>query len=243
MKYLVYLTYCIPSKKIYVGVHQTENQDVWDYYLGNGIYTNRPASYKKATTPLKRAVCKYGVKAFRRITLVVYDNKEDAYKLESEIVNEEFIKSKYTYNIKLGGSGGCPESNKKHIYMYDSNGDFVKEFKSLHDCMREIAPHAPNASHISRAIKLGRRVYNYQFSYEKVPCMKKWTYLQDSAALSDAQRNRDPRKIGKYDDFGNLLEVFENCGDADKAGYHNVSLVLRGKRKHCLGFQFKYIDE
>ena len=33
MKYLVYLTYCITSKKYYIGVHMTKNPEVWDFIL------------------------------------------------------------------------------------------------------------------------------------------------------------------------------------------------------------------
>lgn len=243
MKYLVYLTYCIASKKYYVGVHMTKDPNIWDFYLGNGIYTNRPASYKKATTPLKRAVCKYGINSFRRIILAIFNTKEEAYNLEALIVNESFIKSSNTYNIKLGGSGGCPEVLKKKIYMYDSNGEFVKEFNTLKECMCEIAPHAKNQSHISRAIKTGTRVYNYQFSYEKVPCMKNWNFKVNSENYSNAQRNRTYKKVGKYDDNGNLLEVFNTSADMRKAGYRNAYLVLKGKRIHCNGYKFKYIEE
>ena len=173
MKYLVYLTYCIISKKIYVGVHMTETPDIFDNYLANGVYTNRPASYKKATTPFKRAVQKYGIHAFRRVTIAVFDTAKEAYDLEAIIVNESFIKRTDTYNVKLGGSGGCPEVLKRKVYMYDSNGDFVQEFDTVTDCMKYLYPNAQNGSHICRAIKEGTRVKNYQFSYEKVPCMKK----------------------------------------------------------------------
>lgn len=243
MKYLVYLTYCIASKKYYVGVHMTENPDVWDFYLGNGIYTNRPASYKKATTPLKRAVCKYGINSFRRIILAVFDTKEDAYNLEALIVNESFVKNQNTYNIKLGGSGGCPEVLKKKIYMYDSNGNFIKEFNSLKECQNEIAPHAKNQSHISRAIKNGTRVYNYQFSYEKVPYMKKWKHEVNSENYSKAQQNRVYKKVGRYDDDWNLLEVFNTPAEMRRAGYRNGYSVLKGKRTHCKGYRFKYLEE
>lgn len=242
MKYLVYLTYCIVNRKIYVGVHQTETPDVFDFYLANGVYTNRPASYKKATTPFKRAVQKYGIHAFRRITLATFDTSEEAYKMEAMIVNEAFIKRTDTYNIKLGGSGGCPEVLKRKVYMYDSNGDFVQEFDTVYDCMKHLYPKAKNGSHICRAIKDGTRVKNYQFSYEKVPYMKKWDRLYDSEKLSQAIINRDTRKVGRFDMNGNLIEVYNSGSDARKHGYRNVHAVLKGERIKCLGFTFKYLE-
>lgn len=242
MKYLVYLTYCITSKKIYVGVHMTDAPDTFDGYLANGVYTNRPATYKRATTPFKRAVQKYGIHAFRRITLAVFDTSEEAYKLEASIVNDEFIRRIDTYNIKLGGSGGCPESFKRKVYMYDSNGEFVQEFETVYACMQFLYPEAPNGSHICRAIKEGTRVKNYQFSYEKVPFMKKWNTLYDGEKLSNAIKNRDTRKVGRFDNEGNLLEIFNSGSDARKHGYKNVHAVLKGIRQKCNGYTFKYIE-
>lgn len=242
MKYLVYLTYCTESKKIYIGVHETNNAEIFDGYIGNGVRINVPASYKHPTTPFKRAVKKYGINKFRRITLAVFDNKKDAYALEKQIVTTEFIKRQDTYNVKLGGEGGCPETAKKKIYMYDSNGDFVKEFASLKECMDYIDPKAHNQSHISRAIKYGRRVRNFQFSYEKVPCMKKWATIDDGDKRSESMLKRDLRKVGRYDDNGNLLEIFNSSGSAQKAGYKNVQQVLKGLRQHSKGFVFKYLE-
>ena len=242
MKYLVYLTYCTESKKIYVGVHETKNENVFDGYIGNGVRINVPASYKHPTTPFKRAVKKYGINKFSRITLAVLDTKKEAYELEKKIVTVEFIKRQDTYNIKLGGEGGCPETAKKRIYMYDSNGDFVKDFNSLKECMDYIDPKAHNQSHISRAIKYGTRVRNFQFSYEKVPCMKKWKTLDDGDKRSECMLNRDLRKVGRYDDNGNLLEIFNSSGSAQKAGYKNVQQVLKGVRQHSKGFVFKYLE-
>lgn len=37
MKYIVYLTTNLVNKKIYIGVHGTENPDKFDGYLGNGV--------------------------------------------------------------------------------------------------------------------------------------------------------------------------------------------------------------
>lgn len=241
MIYIVYLTYCTKSSKIYIGVHKTKDSKAFDGYLGNGIRVNVPCSYKKATTPFKKAVLKYGVESFHRITLAAYKCRKDAYALEAAIVTEAFLKSGISYNIKLGGAGGCPEVLKKKVYMYDSNGTFVKEFNTLKECMDGIDPKAHNQSHISRAIKTGTRVRNFQFSYTKVPYMKRWKILENSEKRSQAMLNRITQKVGRYDDAGTLLEVFETSGAAQKAGYKNVQQVLQGRRQHVKGFVFKYI--
>lgn len=244
MKYLVYLTHCISNNKIYVGVHETVDPNVFDGYLGNGVYTTRPASYKKSTTPFKAAVNKYGINNFRRITLRVFDSKEDAYKLEADIVTEQFIKRTDTYNVKLGGSGGCPEILKRKVYMYDSSGNFVKEFNCINDCMRFINPNAKNGSHIRRAIKLGQRVKGFQFSYEKLPYMKEWKTKEFTRVnnLPNIPYNKEFKPIGRYDLSGNLLQVYSCLSECMKDGYKNAKFVIRGIRTHCKGYVFKYIE-
>lgn len=49
------------------------------------------------------------------------------------------------------------------------------------------------------------------------------------------------RKIGKYDDNDNLIEVFNSVRECRKT-YGNVSRALAGKVSHCKGYKFKYID-
>jgi hypothetical protein len=103
IKYIVYLTICKVSKKFYIGVHGTTTNK-FDGYLGNGVIVTKPSSYKKSETPFRKAVNKYGPDQFIRITLFEYDNEEDAYKKEAEIVTEEFLKRSDVYNATVGGN-------------------------------------------------------------------------------------------------------------------------------------------
>lgn len=60
--------------------------------------------------------------------------------------------------------------------------------------------------------------------------------------LSDAIKHRDLRKVGRFDENGILLEVFNSGSEARKHGYKNVHAVLKGKRNKCNGYIFKYIE-
>ena len=91
MKYIVYQTINKVNNKIYIGVHGTQHENIFDGYIGCGVDIYRPASYLNPKTPFQCAVKKYGPKAFTRTTLQIFDNEEDAYTLEAKLVNKEFV--------------------------------------------------------------------------------------------------------------------------------------------------------
>lgn len=132
MKYIVYLTKNKESKinginRIYIGVHKTENPNVFDGYIGDGVKVQQASSYMNPKSPFQYAVKKYGVKAFERITLFVFDTPEEAYQKEHDIVTEDFINSPHVYNVE-GVYGFVP------IYQFDLKGNLIKKWKSYEDC-------------------------------------------------------------------------------------------------------------
>ena len=99
--YYVYKTTNSVNNKIYIGVHKSDNIRN-DNYVGSGKV-------------LKYSIEKYGINKFKREILFEYDNKEEAYLRESEIVDEMFIARLDTYNIKLGGCGGFDYINDNNL--------------------------------------------------------------------------------------------------------------------------------
>ena len=361
-KVIVYLTVNLKNHKIYIGIHKTNKPEGFDGYIGCGMNRNKPSCLLKAKTPFQLAVKKYGFDAFRRVTLRICDNYEEALNIEALLVNEKFVKSEKTYNIALGGGapGDCSIScykyslqgeflaeypsikyagemlglafptsisiaitnktpcqgclwttekvdklnidefnisnynNKKNIvYIYNLEGDFIKEFDSLNSAIKELGG---KVADLSQAIKVGYKFRGeYYASLEKfdkyVPLkstkhspkdpiyqyalngtfIKEWknakavkeyfnsTKLTDSLITGkthngfqwsytklDKLPDRSAvggraRKVGRYDDEGNLLEVFNTVSECMKT-YGNASKVLKGIVEHCKGFKFKYID-
>jgi hypothetical protein len=91
MYFIVYKITNTINEKIYIGVHQTA--DLNDGYMGSGKY-------------LKRAIQKHGVSTFSKEILHIFDNKDDMYAKEAELVTEDFISETNTYNLRAGGIGG-----------------------------------------------------------------------------------------------------------------------------------------
>lgn len=89
--YTVYKTTNLINGKIYVGVHGCN--DVEDSYLGSGHL-------------ILKAIKKYGKHNFKKEILSVFDNIEDAFRRESEIVDLDFVSQAYTYNLMTGGGVG-----------------------------------------------------------------------------------------------------------------------------------------
>lgn len=121
---LVYKTTNLVNGKIYIGRHVTNRID--DGYLGSG-------------TEFLEDVKKWGKKYFERVILFDFDNPEEMFAKEIELLTEEFILREDTYNITIGGSGGMlgkthdeetrqrlREVNTGIVSVIDSDGNYKK---------------------------------------------------------------------------------------------------------------------
>jgi hypothetical protein len=129
MKYIVYITINLCNGKFYIGVHKT-NPEVFDGYIGCGIYRQSNAT---KNFPLHKAVKKYGYSNFRRTTIKIFETPEPAYELEKVLVNETLLRSKNSYNIALGGSGGNNIDNNKRVYLFSLNGEYLRTFINVRE--------------------------------------------------------------------------------------------------------------
>lgn len=224
IKWIVYCTTNIINKKIYVGVHKT-NPEIFDGYIGDNCYVNRPSTYEKGKYRFHRAVKKYGPKNFIRNTIAVFDNSDDAFALEADIVNEEFLKRTDVYNLALGGKVGGQVTQRIPCFLYDSNGNFIKKFNSYLDASIELSR---NLRSIQRAIKDKCKCSDYfitNVKYEKLDLTKMHSY-------------EGPHKIPcfQYDEFGKYECCYESIKDAARILNYDDTCIGKSIK---LGIKYK----
>lgn len=108
--YIVYKTTNLINNKFYIGVHRQDFHFpiIFDGYLGSG-------------SVLKKAIKKYGEENFKRETLHVFYDSDEAYLKERELVDRELVEDESFYNLCGGGSGigkffyKCSEETKRKI--------------------------------------------------------------------------------------------------------------------------------
>lgn len=227
MKYIVYQTTNKINNKIYIGVHKTENPDIFDGYLGCGAYVNKPSSYNKTKYHLHNAILKYGPKNFHRTTLKVFDTPQEAFKLESEIVTEEFIKRPDTYNMILGGY--IPPITIKTIYQFDLQGTLIKTWESV----KSITDfYKCNKDRINMCIKDMRSFSNSYWSDKNTINVEKYRISSRDA-------------IFQYNFNGMLLNSFKNITEAAQKldlDIQGISSAAFGKHKYS-GYYFLHSND
>lgn len=195
MKYIIYCTTCTENGKIYIGVHKTENPDVFDGYLGNGLKLGW--SIKNPHTAFQHAVKKYGYSKFKRAVLYVFDTAEEAFQKEAEIVNFDFVKRKDNYNTSLGGiSPGCVYDK---LYQYDLKGKFIREWDSVREAIEHYGCYSDR---FNQCIKNKRSAFNCYWTKEYFAHLDITDYRLSAHS-----------EIYCYSENGDFIKMFENVKD------------------------------
>ena len=231
MNYIVYKTTNKINGKIYVGVHRT-NPDIFDGYIGCGV-THKDRK-NKVLKGFPAAVCKYGYNNFKRETLFIYPDTEEgkiqAYEKEAQIVNIEFIKSKDTYNLALGGVISMDINNKKEIAQYTLGGKFIRTWSSITE-----AEDSLNIPNISQNL-IGKSKYsgNFQWRY----------YNGDESDIKGVTKKE--KTVYQFDLQGNLVKVWKSITEASmqfnnpKSARVAISNNCINKSKKAYGYYWSY---
>lgn len=230
-KYIVYITINLCNGKFYIGVHKTINTEVFDGYIGNGVYSYTRAKYlqkknkqKGINIPFVNAVVKYGYENFKRTTLSVFETEEEAFKMESKLVTDVLIKSKSCYNVALGGKVSHNTQETK-VYKFALNGNFLQSYKSISSAARE---NNIDQAGIIRVLKGDlRSCGNFYWNTEKT-----FDYVE--------YNNKKP--ICQYTLNGKLIAVYESIKEArEKLGTTSIHRAIKTQNT-AAGFQWRYFE-
>lgn len=209
MNYIAYQTINLKNNKIYIGIHKTDNPEIFDGYLGCGIRITAPSSYMNPNTPLQAAVKKYGTSSFKRTILKTFDNSIDAFRFESEIVNSAFINRIDTYNAKLGGFGGSSYSIK--INQFDVNGLFLKTWNSIIEASDF---YSISDTAISNAYKFKGSCNNFFWSKNQQIDINEYTHYVGQICY-------------KYNSDGKFIEMYNSLVEAAKENSTYLQSIQR----------------
>lgn len=180
-KYTVYKITNTINGKIYIGVHVTNNLD--DGYMGSGKI-------------LKIAQDKYGIENFEKEYLHIFDSPDEMFEMESTLVNELFIQSNDTYNIREGGNGSwgyindSGSNNKVNQYLWlknklETDDEYRKKHsekisKAVLNSGFDFSEHSSNKKHTKESKrKIGEANSKYQSGKGNSQYGKIWIYNEE----------------------------------------------------------------
>lgn len=217
MKYIVYITKNLVNNKRYIGVHKTENPEIFDGYLGNSVWANYPSTYNNPKYPFQLAVKKYGPSKFIRSVIKVFNDPNLAYKLEAELVTEEIVKSKEYYNVSLGGK--YPHFIPKTIYQYSINGKYLKEWS----CDDAAKFYSVAKESFSSSIRNKQKLAGFYWSYNKI----------DQLNMKEYSNPNIPKTVYQYSEDGVCIGVYESLNQTENPGRICTAIQTRRKYKNC----------
>ena len=230
MEYIVYCTTNLVNNKIYIGVHKTQDSKQFDGYIGCGVKTTMSSTYMNPKTAFQYAVKKYGVKNFKRVILYTFENPEQAYAKEKEIVNEDFIKQESNYNMILGGGSDRPT---EPIYQFDNDGNLVKKWNTLTEAAEFF--NCPIKS-FKNATLYKEKLFDYFWSRKNQINRTEYS-------------NGTPKKpVYKYTKGGKLIAEFNSLTECAKSENKKASSLITAIQGESLVdkeyyYSFKLTDE
>jgi len=227
-KTILYMTVNTVNNKIYMGIHITEDPTKFDNYWGCGITGTSSYHFKHPKTPFQRACKKYGLAAFKRYTLFIYDTYEEAQEMEKILVNDRFVARADTYNTAIGGGEGRVPKMEIEVHKYDLDGNYIETYVSRSDAARKNGVKYPSilAAIINKGVCAG--FY--------------WSETR-KARLDISEYKKDRKKeVFLYDKDGKFLQSFESASECAKFLETRPQDISNAARKEikCLGYRVSY---
>lgn len=201
MIYTVYKIINTLNNRYYIGVHKTTNPN--DSYYGSGLV-------------IKEAIKKHGKENFIKEILFTFENKEDAYNKEKELVNSETLKDPLIYNVQVGGVPTIDwTKDRKEIFSKNMSGKNHPLFGKHHteDTKKKISESGKGRKHSKETLDkiVATRLQNKKPNPKKGKPLTEEDKLKKSIAAKNRIKIECPH-CHKSTDPGNAKQHhFDNC--------------------------------
>lgn len=176
--YYVYKIKNLINGRIYIGVHSTDNLN--DGYMGSGLI-------------ISQAIKKYGIENFKKLILKFFKTSEEMFAYESIIVNEKFIRSDNTYNIREGGRGFI---SKTSLIANASRSEKINNGESAFSANYKLKCQEKYGVHnVMQDESIKRRQHE---------SLKKYTSIHDNAFKGKHHTDDTKQRIGEKSRLRNL---------------------------------------
>ena len=179
--------------------------------------------YYGSGTAITRAVKKYGKENFQVEVLYYYETVEECRKDEERILTEYNVRDcPHSYNLKNSAMGG--DKGKTFSEEHKQKISQAHKGKTLSDATRKKLSQAMTGEN--------NPMYNKNFSEEH---RKKISQAQDYKKTPIVAIDKNSK-----------VKIFKSqreCSRVLGLNYKNVNSCLKGRRKTCKGYTFKYIEE
>jgi group I intron endonuclease len=188
--------------KVYIG----QSVDIyrrWKQHKKIGQGLNETKYQRNKNDPLYRAINKYGVDNFN---FEIIEECDKALLSEREIYWIDLLDSTTShgngYNQTLGGDSSNGYTQRRKVYQYDLDGNFVAEYESIKDATEGIGADRDNGLVKNAVGRENKQSGGYQWRYEKYE------------RIAPYVREYKHCKVACYDLQGNLEMTFDSLYDA-----------------------------
>lgn len=224
MKIFIYLIKCLINDKCYVGQTINYEKRMKEHIYGRNARNN---------SLVDRALKKYGKDYFRFSLLDICTNQVDADEKEKYYIKFLNCMKPHGYNVLIGGRIQQGSWNQRRVYMYDLNGNYMKEFISAMEVQRY-----SNSFYLREGVSscCNGKANKYKdriFSYEKKSSLNPYQIAKSSRC----------KEVYQFSKYGKFINCFESITMASiKTNTSRTSIIgcLKGIYKTANDFIWSY---